>query len=49
MSTNLLSRAQNAMGADFASKASEFLGESPAGTQNALAALPPACPKQASR
>ena len=42
MSTNLLSLAQTAMGTDFASKASQFLGESSATTQNALAALLPA-------
>ncbi len=42
MSTNLLSLAQNAMGTDFASRASQFLGESPGTTQNALAVLLPA-------
>lgn len=41
MSANLLSIARDALGADFSNRAGQFLGESPAATQSAMAMLPP--------
>jgi outer membrane protein OmpA-like peptidoglycan-associated protein len=42
MTDNLLSLAQTALGGDFSRLAGQFLGESPASTQSALASLVPA-------
>ena len=42
MNANLLSLAQNALGADFSKMAGQFLGESPSATQGVLSSLLPA-------